>query len=509
MKNDRLLGSEDANQSPFSKFEESLLRHRRLFLTVFFAGLALTLLYVFGTHKKYESDMSLIVQNERKPEVLSAEPTPGASSLVSDVTEAQLYSEVEILGSIDVLNEVVDPGWRNVPATDHTAAALSEHEKKVVKLRNHLTIEPVKKSHVIDVSYVDNDPVQANHILNRLLAAYLAHEVAVTTQTRASSFFNEEADRYQTQWRTAEQKLATFQQEHHLTSVGDKETDLNLALANVLILQRAAQAESNEVSSKVNAEAIQLATTPQRERRIERVIPSAGSIDEINTLRAQLVLRRSQLLTEYLPTDAIVGQLDKQIAEADTELANSQKMNSVEVSSDVNPKWQTLDQELADDRSRLKAVTARRAAVDSQVADLQSQLNHTEGQSVAFSTLQQAAATALANYQLYVQKHDAAVISEAMNNSGLINIGVAQSPTFSLTPVRPRPLIDTILGIITSLLLGCFAVYRAEISRRTVSNLQELGNATRYPVVATFSLSPNSQDVHSLARTSTSSSVQQ
>ena len=322
-------------------------------------------------------------------------------------------------------------------------------------------------------------------------------------------FFNEEADRYQNanskhQSRSLPRLAGTPSHFRRPT----KETDLNLALTNVLILQRAAQAESNEVSSKVNAEAIQLATTPQRERRIERVIPSAGSIDEINTLRAQLVLRRSQLLTEYLPTDAMSVNSDKQIAEADTELANSQKMIRLKcrVTSTPNGRhWIRSSPTTA----APEGSTARRAAVDSQVADLQSQLNHTEGQSVAFSTLQQAAATALANYQLYVQKHDAAVISEAMNNSGLINIGVAQSPTFSLTPVRPRPLIDTILGIITSLLLGCFAVYRAEMSRRTVSNLQELGNATRYPVVATFSLSPNSQDVHSLARTSTSSSVQQ
>src|ERR1700754_1508671 len=134
------------HDSMIRKFIESVFRHRGRFFGVLGFFLTLTALYVFFIPKKYESDMSLIVQNARKPQVLSAEATTGGQALVSQVTEEQIYSQVEILGSTDILDEVVDPGWRSVPLAAHPIAAQLEHEKKVDRLRAHLTIEPVRKS---------------------------------------------------------------------------------------------------------------------------------------------------------------------------------------------------------------------------------------------------------------------------------------------------------------------------------------------------------------------------
>ncbi len=485
MTNVKALGPPEGSVATPSKAIEALFRYRRRFALVFGLGLLLTLLYVFVSPKKYESDMSLIVQNARKPEVLSAESTTGGAAMVTEVTEEELYSEVELLGSADVLDEVADPGWRNVPVTAHTREAQNLHESKVGKLRKHLVIAPVRKSHVIDVSYTASDPKVANETLNRLLAVYLGHKNSVSSPAGASTFFNDEAAKYQSQWKTAQQKLANFQQQHHLVTVADKETELQTAIAEALVLERAAQSEASEINHKIEIETRQLAATPKREKTMERVLPASGSIDQANTLLTQLELRRSELLTEYLPTDRLVQQLDSQIAAAKAQLAKSQTMNSVEVSSNINPNWQTQDQQIADDRAHFNAVSARAATIAGQIADLRNQLQQTERDTLEFATLQQDVTTLAANNQLYLQKHDAAQISEAMDAHGLINIGIAQSPTFSFNPVRPRPLIDTILGLVTSFLLACFAVYLAENSRRTISSPAELGGVTRHPVLAT------------------------
>src|SRR6201996_5044141 len=220
--NDLALINHDSHDSMVRGFVESVFRHRLRFLVVLGFFLGLTVLYVFFSHKKYESDMSLIVENARKPQVLSAEPTTGAQSLVNQVTEEQVYSQVEILGSADVLDEVVDPGWRNLSLAAHPAAAQLEHENKVNRIRNHLNIAPVRKSNVIDVSYRANDPLEATRTLQRVLEVFLAREKTVSEPSGAARFFNSEASRYKDQWAAAQLQLADFQQAHHLVSVADK-----------------------------------------------------------------------------------------------------------------------------------------------------------------------------------------------------------------------------------------------------------------------------------------------
>ena len=481
----------DATTSSLRGAVEALFRHRTRFLVVFGFGLLLTLLYVFVSPKKYESDMSLLVQNARKPEVISAEATTSGQASVAEVTEEELYSQVEILGSSDVLDEVVDPGWRDVPVTSHPMEAQALHEQKVAKLRKHLVVAPVRKSHVIDVSYRANSPQDATTTLQRVLAIFIARQKDIGRPTGASHFFNDEAGRYQGQWSKAQQDLAEFQQSHHLVSVADKETELEKAIADAQTIERASDAEISEVEHRIAAETSALSQTPAREQTMERIVPAAGSVDSVNTLLAQLTLRRAQLLTEYVPTDRIVQQVDSQIDEAQNELKKSQAMNSKETQTNVNPKYQAQDQALADDRAHLGAAMGRRSTIAAQLVDLENQLKTTERDSLEFTTLQQKVAALDNNQQLYVQKRDAAQISEAMDERGLLNVGIAQSPTFSLGPVRPLPLIDTFLGLLTSFFLASFAVYLAEAGRETIATPAELDVASRYPVLATVGYGAN------------------
>jgi len=64
-------------------------------------------------------------------------------------------------------------------------------------------------------------------------------------------------------------------------------------------------------------------------------------------------------------------------------------------------------------------------------------------------------------------------------------VAVAEEPTFSMTPARPRPVTDSILTIFTALFMASFAVFVLDNGRTTIANERELEEATRYPVLAT------------------------
>jgi uncharacterized protein involved in exopolysaccharide biosynthesis len=435
----------------------TIQKYKTPFLAVLCTGLLLTAAYVLLTHKKYESDMSIMVQNARKASVITADATTMSQPIAAEVSEEDLNSVVEVLGSTDVLDEVADPGWQSAPS--HTTEAQSAHEGKIYNLRKRMIIMPVRKSHVINVTYTSNDPKVSQETLSALLRQFIEKEKMLSQPGNVPQFFDKEAQRYKAQWEEAQRKLAAFQQEHGLISIPDKETEISKALDDALALQRASEAEVSEISQRINTEHAQLATTPQRVRTNQRTSQSAGALDQLNTQIAALTMKRAQLLTTYQPEDRTVKQLDTQIDQARAEVERMKSFSTSDESTDVNPTWQALDEAFTTDSARLKAVSGRKAVLDAQVASLQGQVKNLSGDALEFKNLQENAATLDANYLLYVQKRDSARMSAAMDNSGLLNFGVVEMPTFSISPVRPQPLRDSILGVVASLFLGLITVY--------------------------------------------------
>ena len=46
------------------------------------------------------------------------------------------------------------------------------------------------------------------------------------------------------------------------------------------------------------------------------------------------------------------------------------------------------------------------------------------------------------NYELYAEKRDQSQISDAMDDRGLMNVVVAEQPTLSYVPARPKPMLE-------------------------------------------------------------------
>src|SRR5438874_2191170 len=124
---------------------EVFFRHRRLFaglvVMVLFFTAALSLLM----SKQYTSEMKFLVQNARGNVVVTPERT-NPINVVSEVTEAQVNSELEILRSHDVLDPVADPDWDKVPGSQRDPAAIRQHETLLASFDKKLAAEPVRKT---------------------------------------------------------------------------------------------------------------------------------------------------------------------------------------------------------------------------------------------------------------------------------------------------------------------------------------------------------------------------
>jgi len=205
---------------------EGLFRQKGLFFWVASPVVIATILVTLLTHKQYSSEMKFLVQNTRGNVVITPERT-SPTNIVSDVSETQVNSELEVLHSRDVMDPVADPDWANLTKDQQTPAAAKKHEKLLRAFEKRYATEIVRKTNVISVTILADTPEKARNDLARLSAAYLAEHRHLQRPAGASQFFEGEAERIRKSWDEASRKLVDFQQEHQLISLADRESALD------------------------------------------------------------------------------------------------------------------------------------------------------------------------------------------------------------------------------------------------------------------------------------------
>jgi uncharacterized protein involved in exopolysaccharide biosynthesis len=468
---------------PVLSILEGVFRHRWLFFTLLIVVIFLVVAVTLATPRQYRSEMRFLLENSRSNAVIT--PDRSSSPALMEITEQQINSELEVLGSEDVLNAVADPGWINLPASKRTLAKINQHEKTLNGFRARLIIEPAHKSNVIDVSYTAPSPQQATETLERFSSAYLAHRKLLSRPSGTSDFFADEALRYKEAWQKANNELVAFQQQNQLVSVQDTEQTLSKEIASDEDDLRSNQASLAEMDRRLISGGKAVSELPERQQAQQHTILSQSSVDTMRTLLVQLQNRRTELLTRYTPTDRLVIEVDHEIADTNASLNTALAQKGQEDTTDVNPAWQRVKNSLVEGAINRQAFLGRGEALRRSLADLQGRLAQIQSLDLRFNALQEQANQARSNFELFSEKRDQAQIEDAMDERKLINIAVAESPTSAFRPVSPKPLLNAALGLLTALFLAAGAVYFAEFLRTAIATPRELEMTSRYPVLAT------------------------
>ncbi|HEY1463590.1 MAG TPA: Wzz/FepE/Etk N-terminal domain-containing protein [Terriglobales bacterium] len=465
---------------------EALFRHKKIFMIcVGTIGLLVAAFLIF-IPREYSSEMKILVQNGRENVVVSAEATSPVN-VVSDVTESQVNSELEILQSRDVLEPVADPAWRNTPEEQRNVAELEQHEAAVRKFAKKLDTGVIRKTNIITVSFRARSPEQARNSLQALSEAYLAQHKKMQRPLGTTSFFTSQAEHYRQLWGDASVKLTEFRDKHELHSLPIREADLEQQITTTQASLLVADSTLHEQDARLAEGSRTLKAMPMRQITEDRALPNLPSVQEINTLLVEMENKRTALLANYKADDRRVTDLDRQIASTQAALNHATENRSHEVATNIDPVRQQVRTEYAETHIARRATAAYKAVLLGQVSTLQKELEGLQDLSVEYDNLDEEVQQAKGNYELYVQKRDQAQIEDAMDNQKLTNVAIAQQPTLSSITVRPRPLLDGALGIFTAFFLGLCVVYCAETGRGTIATPRELDMVTRYPLLATVS----------------------
>ncbi len=427
------------------------LFRRRVLATVVFLGIFAGLLIgELVTPREYEAEMKILVNHSRVDTIVTPEADTQPTLAIPEVSEEDLNSEVELLKSRDLLQQVVlacglesrQQGaiFERLSLRIHNTFGIAEPTqdariaRSVEDLHDLLVVDPLKKTALIRVMYAARDPRQAAHVLQTLATLYEEKHAAVHHSPGTFSFFDQETDHYRTELAAAEARLTSFDAKESVVAPAEQEQ---------LVLQQLSQFEadlhadeSGAYAARARARVIerQSATVPERQTTQIRKLDNAQLLANLESTLLSLELKYREMLIKYAPAYPPVKEVEEQIADTRRAISAAQQSPVEETTTDRVPAqdWMTTELAKADaDRAQFEgqAVATKRV-----VQRYQAAAEQLDQKGAAQNDLARDVKTAEDNYLLYVRKREEARISDALDSKRIVNVSIAEAATVPAIP---------------------------------------------------------------------------
>jgi uncharacterized protein involved in exopolysaccharide biosynthesis len=438
-----------------------IFRYRRAALVVTSILCAVTVLVVLLLPRRYEAEMTLLVKRERAETIVS--PDPGASFQRSDVKEDELNSEVELLKSRDLLEQVaVASGLAPAPAPTKGTATGSERAmlaRAVRELSAQLAVTPLRKTTLIKVTYGSTDPALAARVLSELGRLYLDRHVALHRPAGAYEFFSSQADRFKGELTAARSELEAYGRREAVVAADVEENAALRELAEFEATREQTRAQVADLTRRMRELQEASASTPARMATQVKTQDNQQLIALLRPRVLELELKRTEMLEKFTPRYPPLVALEAQLAQAKAALAESERRPITEQTTDGNPTYQWIAGELARVRAERGAALARADAIGESVRLYQQKARELDQKSVVQADLKRAIKSAEDNYLLYQRKQEEARISDALDRTRIANVAIAQTPTIPALPSSGRRLLTLLVGFALSLAAGISATF--------------------------------------------------
>jgi uncharacterized protein involved in exopolysaccharide biosynthesis len=465
-----------------------LFRHGKLFCIVFGIIFALSLVYAFAG-ATYRGQVRILVRRGRSDPPATGQPNAPPDFSRVEVSEEELNSEVELLKDDDVLRRVAQEN--NLAAHDWLRW-LRPHEEEAArveraarKLAHKLNVEAIKKTDLIAVSYDSSDPQRAAQVLRSLAGTYMQKHTEVHRPAGQLHFFNQQTGESRRQLEEAQAGLKDFTSRHGVVMAA-QQRDLALQrLDDIGSNYKQTQVEIAETERRVRELTSQMEKLPQRTVTQER---DADNPELLRALKASLLdleLKKTQLLTKFEPSHRLVQEIEQQILQAKTAIAQ-EKLNPLrDETTDLSTNYEWAKAELQKAQVELKGLEARQATTRAQLAEYGAQARQLGEDAISQDDLTSSEKAAEENYLLYVKKREEVRMGDALDQGGIVNVAIAEQPVVPALPVWPAGTV-MLFGFVAALTAGTGSAFAADYVDPALRTPEEVLACLEIPVLASL-----------------------
>jgi uncharacterized protein involved in exopolysaccharide biosynthesis len=477
-----------------------IMFRRRRVIGLSFAGLlAGALVAIAFLPATYEAQMKILVERERVDPVVSTD----ANSPEADhgLTENEVTSEVGLFQSRDSLQKAVVDCNLDQPDAHSFLAAIKlrvrralgipldkdgEMFQAILRMENDLHVSPMNNSNLIKITYDSHSPQTAVRVLKELGDIYLSKHSEVHRLPGISDFFEQQADQYQKDLTGAEKRLEGFNQQTGVVSADFGKQFTLQKVGDFDISIRQTQAAIAETKQRLRALEDQEASGSARVTTQIRTTENSELMANLKSTLLNLELKRTDLLQKYDPTYPLVQEVNTQISQTTSAIADAQRAGVREETTDQDPTHALVTTEIAKAKADLMGLEAREAVMTEALRTLQSKVLTLDRESMVQQDLQRTVKTDEESFLLYQRKHEEARINDALDQRRIINAAIAEAAIMPLTPVSlalwTQLMLAVIVAGLSSLAVGFLCEY-LDPSFRTPAEVQEY---LEIPLLASF-----------------------
>ena len=411
----------------------TLFRHWKSMLIVGVLIVAATIVGGLWT-PAYESQMKILVESRRSDAVVSSSSVLPVQFNPNGVSEEDMNSEVELLKGDDLLRKVVLTTGLAGKRADGARPADEKIAAAARQLGRDLHMEAIRKSHVISVRYRSRDQKLAAAVLTALSSAYIEKHTEVHRPSGEFTFFDEETVRFRQSLQQAQERLAAFSVDHHVVSAqAERDTALQQA-SDFDSKAQEAQALAAETQSRIVTLQGELGYAQPRITTAIRTSENPQLMGQLKSTLLNLQLKRTELLTKYDPSYPLVQEVDHQVAETAAAIAGEERKPVRDETTDQNPGYQLIKDELAKAQAELSGYRARASATRGIAVDYRKAAQVRDQDNTIQQNLMLDAKAQEDAYLLYMRKSEEAGINDALDRRGIVNVAIAEKPGVPSAP---------------------------------------------------------------------------
>jgi len=458
------IGEDEIKQASLRDLYYVLFRHKWKIIIFFFAVIITVTIGTFLADEVYRSEATLLVRLG-----------PGSAGFGSAATAGQTNSELEILGSRDLMEKVVDSIGVNkfLKRSDEKLSANTAVSETPRKPSQQFPVEVKKQGNILerlDVdSLGDHDRVVAE-VEEKLESD---HDKAVAGQKLEGGL-----DRSSLK---AKKKL-----------VRDRGIAVGMIMDN---LEIGVEKDSSTISVSFDAYSPSLAQNVLStivdlylEKHIS-VYRTPGSYEFFNQQASQLrdALTQSEEKLWGLKNETGIasvktqrqiflnrmGALEQEIKTTEAELSSS--------TGRLKELQKTLQPTLLAERADFSSLKAKADTLKNQLLDAQTELRALNENEVRIIRLEREISIQEANYRKYSESLEQARIDHAMEADKISNISVVQPATYSMSPVRPRKSRNLALGFLLGLFGAIGFAFFSEYMDHSIRTPEDVAERLQLP----------------------------
>ena len=465
-------------QSSLRDFLHVIFKRKNQILLFFAVTFCTVVVGTFVTRPTYEAKAQILVKMGR--ENLYIPPNTTNSQIINYNRDDQVNSEIELLKSRSLAEKVIKV------LGPETIYKNLDHKNTVLTFQKSLSVEGIKKSDVIEVSFKHKDPQTAALVVNTLANAYLDEHLLVHKNPQSYNFFEDQSQVLKTKLEQSEAAVETFKKQNRVTALDEQQKLLLKHIADL-------NAELNRTLSQEAETRNRMLQIRQQFNKTPETIPQGKEVDHnpflISNLEARLVelqLKEKELLTKYTPQSRLVKNVKEEIQMVQERLAQNEKKQYGKSRVGLNTTYQRLQEELFRNQAEAKALAAKRGIQNAQLADYQGKLEQLNQMEVTLDQLEQSVDVNRQNYRLYLAKFEESRISDAMDNKKMANVSLMQPALTPLKPVSPKVLLNIVLSIFLGGFGGLGLAFFTEYLDDSLGKPEQVEKVLQLPVLASI-----------------------